>query len=316
MDFSEQIQRSISARQALGADFFGGWEASDLDLFAKYRKISQGTPGYVTDYFGTKTPTDCVPWAAARDGDTFDSPPIPNDGVRAEAIEYYALLDSLENTRDDSFSMVELGSSYAPWAAIAGVLAKRQGKNVAIRAVEASAYFHALISKNLSANGLTDNLSIPKVESMAIHGAVGIRKGTVFFPIVRSAFENGGQAAYAAPDVDYVGRSVPHEEVPVRTLDEIFDGLEIIDFIHCDIQGSEGDVLIHGASQISQKVKRMFIGTHSRKIEGDLMECYHKHGWHLLRERPVTMSYRADLTSIVGMTTIDGGQYWVNSRFN
>jgi hypothetical protein len=45
--------------------------------------------------------------------------PIPNDDVRAEAIEYFALLDVLEScrggeARKGSFTFVELGASYGP----------------------------------------------------------------------------------------------------------------------------------------------------------------------------------------------------------
>jgi FkbM family methyltransferase len=314
MEMPTRMQTMISARETLGNDFFGGWAPADVDLFNKYHRKIDGSPGYISDYFGVRTRTDYVPWASRLDGLSLGEPPIPDDAVRAEAIEYFALLDTLDATSGASFTMVELGASYAPWGCMAGAIAKRLGKRATIRAVEASAYFHSLIAENFAANGLSGKSPDPSMDVAAIHGAVGIRKGSIFFPVVTSAFENGGQAAAAAPDKDYTGRAVAHEEVPVRTLDEIFQGLDVIDFLHCDIQGSEGEVLIHGASQISQKVRRMFIGTHSRKIEGDLIECYHRNGWRLVRERPVTFDYRADLASVVGMTTRDGGQYWINTR--
>ena len=309
-----RMQTMIAARETLGNDFFGGWAPSDIDLFNKYHRAIEGLPGFISDYFGVRTRTEYVPWASRLDGLSLGEPPIPDDGVRAEAIEYFALLDSIDSTAGTSFTMVELGASYAPWGCMAGAIAKRLGKRATIRAVEASAYFHSLIAENFAANDLSGKTPIADMDVAGIYGAVGIHKGSIFFPVVTSAFENGGQAAAAAPVKDYTGRAVTHEEVPVRTLDEIFQGLDLIDFLHCDIQGSEGEVLIHGAPQISQKVRRMFIGTHSRKIEGDLIECYHKLGWRLARERPVTFNYRADLASVVGMTTRDGGQYWINTR--
>jgi FkbM family methyltransferase len=314
MELPATIQTMISARETLGNDFFGGWTPSDIDLFNKFHRAIKGSPGFISDFFGVRTRTDYVPWASRLDGLSLREPPIPDDGVRAEAIEYFALLDTFDATAGASFTMVELGASYAPWGCMAGAIARRMGMRATIRAVEASAYFHSLIVDNFAANGLSANTPDADMDIAAIHGAVGIRPGSIFFPVVTSAFENGGQAAEAAPEKDYTGRSITHEEVPVRTLDEIFQGLAVIDFLHCDIQGSEGEVLIHGASQINQKVRRMFIGTHSRKIEGELIECYHQYGWRLVRERPVTFSYRADLASVVGMTTRDGGQYWINSR--
>jgi FkbM family methyltransferase len=314
--YSHRVTSALSARSILENDFFGGWEISDLDLFSRHQFTTSGTPGFVTDYFGIKTAVAFVPWAEGNSGGVFTDPPLPDDGVRAEAIEYFAMLHALENSPGDSFSAIELGSSYAPWACAAGVLAVRLGKSkISLRAVEASSFFHKLIDENFRSNGLKNAPRGVSIDMRAIHGAAGIKQGTTFFPVVSSAFENGGQASSEKLEVDYVGREVAHENVPVRTLDEIFEELKIVDLLHCDIQGAESEVLIHGAALITQKVRFMFIGTHSRFIEGSLIECFHKHGWSLLRERPVAFTHKVDLPSSVGMTTRDGGQYWVNNRF-
>lgn len=313
---SSRVVSSLSSREVLANDFFGGWELSDLDLFKKYAFAAKGTPGFITDYFGVKTSVDFVPWAKSNSGGVFTDPPLPDDGVRAEAIEYFALLDALERSANSDFTAVEVGSSYAPWACAAGVLALRQGKRkLSLRAVEASSFFYALIADNFSANGLVSSVGDVVVDIRSIHGAAGIKPGNIYFPVVSSAFENGGRVSNEKIEIDYVGRKVAHEEVPVRTLDEIFEGLEFIDFLHCDIQGAEGEFLTHGAAIISQKVRCMFVGTHSRLIEGILIDCFHKHGWKLVRERPVDFRYRSDLDSVVGMTIRDGGQYWINGRF-
>ena len=313
--FSARIDSAASARETLGQDFFGGWQPSDLELFARHHRAAEGCPGFVTDYFGVKTASNFVPWAAGNDGAVFTDPPVPDDGVRAEAIEYFALLDAFERSPSSEFSMVELGASYAPWACMAGVLAMRQRKSkISVRAVEASRFFFDLIDRNFVANGLVSSDSVA-IRATAIHAAVGIKRGKAFFPVVTSAFENGGQAADTKVDVDYVGRSVEHEEVNVCTLEDAFEGLDVIDLLHCDIQGAEAEVLTFGAGVLTRKVRHMFVGTHSRYIEGLLIDCFHKHGWLLDRERPCAFTHRADLTSPVGMTTRDGGQYWVNARF-
>jgi len=223
MAFSERLQRILIARDELAQDFFGGWTPTDLALFEKYHFPLAAEPGYITDYFGLKTETGFVPWAARLDGTTSAEPPIPDDGVRAEAIEYFALLDALDQSIGNAFTIVELGASYAPWASIAGVLAKRVGKSFIARTVEASSFFCGMIPRMFAANGLANQTGDPKVEMMVIYGAVGVRVGSIFFPRVRSAWENGGRMVESAPDVDYVGRSVEHEEVPVKTLREIFD---------------------------------------------------------------------------------------------
>ena len=149
----------------------------------------------------------------------------------------------------------------------------------------------------------------------AIQGVTGIKRDTTLFPVVSSAFENGGQASNEQLEVDYVGRAVKHEGVPVRALNEIFEGLTTVNLLHCDIQGARFEVLIHGAALITEKIRFMFIGTHSRFIEGSLIKYFHKHSWSVVCERPVAFTHKVELPSIVGMTTRDGGQYWVNNRF-
>lgn len=311
-----RAKAAIEARKILGNDFFGGWEELDLALFEKYHCPLVGSPDFLTDYFGFKTHSNYIPWVNASGGVVDTNPPIPDDGVRAEAIEYFALFHAFELAKANSFTMIELGASYAPWASAAAVTAIRHGKKVInIRAVEASNWFFEEISNNFKHNNIFNPPDGVHVSAQAIHGAVGIKPGIVYFPIVKSAFENGGQATSENTAVDYVGRDVEHEPVTVRTLDEIFFSLDFIDLVHCDIQGAELDVIVHGAALLSSKVRSIFVGTHSRYIEGVIIECLHKHGWSLVRERPTVFNHRSELQSVVGMTTRDGGQYWVNNRF-
>jgi FkbM family methyltransferase len=310
---STRVASAIDARANMINDFFGGWQPSDLDLFAKYGFASTPMSGHITDYFGARTPGTCVPWAAGLDGAVIAEPPIPDDGVRAETIEYLALLNSLEGSHDQTFTMIEIGSSYAPWACLAGVLARRGGKRrVNLKSVEASAFFQTLILDNIKANNLDSSSEMTEVVFSAVQGAAGAAEGFTYFPVVSSAMENGGQTSSSDITSDYVGRNVAHEKVQMYTIAKLLDGFEKFDFLHCDIQGSERDVLVPSVALLTQKVRHMFIGTHSRKIEGELIECFHGAGWRLDRERPAMFTHRPDLKDVVGMTTRDGGQYWIN----
>ena len=58
----------------------------------------------------------------------------------------------------------------------------------------------------------------------------------------------------------------------------------------------------------------MFIGTHSRKIEGDLIEFCNQQGWTLLRERPCQFYSQAKAPTLAGSTHHDGGQFWINDN--
>jgi FkbM family methyltransferase len=305
-----RLQRSIEARAVLGDDFFGGWEEQDAAHFAGYAAQSAPEEGKIIDYFGVRTSVHLHPWASHMSGLVHTSPPIPDDQLRAEAIEYFATLDALERAPSNSFTMAEFGASYAPWACFSAVLAKRSArKQISITAVEASTYLFGLIEGHLAENGISETSADIKL----INGAVATEKCTLYFPKVASAAENGGRTENGTVAVDYLGRVVEHEKVlgyPVSDL--LANG--VTDLVHVDIQGMEGSVLSSAIDVLNERVRCIFVGTHSRKIEGELLELFHTNGWTLVRERPTKFSYTKERKEITGWTTRDGGQYWLNQR--
>jgi len=54
------------------------------------------------------------------------------------------------------------------------------------------------------------------------------------------------------------------------------------------------------------------IGTHSRKIEGDLMDLMVRAGWSLAREQPSKVSFGTGARSLSEMLIHDGTQVWRN----
>src|SRR5690242_3584020 len=92
---ASRVARSVGAREALGEDFFGGWLPEDVALFEAYADRSVATaPGFIVDFLGVRTRVDFVPWAAGLAGSRLAEPPVPDDCVHAEAIEYFALLSA------------------------------------------------------------------------------------------------------------------------------------------------------------------------------------------------------------------------------
>ena len=145
-----RLRQARKARATLGDDFFGGWEEQDAALFAKYSAPSAPQQGKIIDYFGIRTSADLHPWASHMAGTVNASPPIPDDQLRAEAIEYFATLDALERAPADSFTVAEFGASYAPWTCFSAVIAARSGrKDISVTAVEASKYLFSLIDGHL-----------------------------------------------------------------------------------------------------------------------------------------------------------------------
>lgn len=313
-----RVQTAIAAKDNLANDFFGGWCNDDIKLFNKYHYKTDTSPGSVTDYFGFKTPVNFIPWASHLGGITINEPPIPDDGVRAEAIEYIAVLTSLERASKESYTIVELGASYAPWAAFASTLAKRSGRVVINAvAVEAGSFFLREIPSIFKLNNLScgeTGGNEVNINLKVLHGAVSKSPGTFYFPKVTGFDQNGGQAVNTQISVDYVGREIIHESSPCVTLEMIFSELPVVDLVHCDIQGAELEVLTSSINLIKRKVRSIFIGTHSRYIEGCLLDEFHKNGFELSRERPCLFQYNKNLFKLEGMTTRDGGQFWINSN--
>jgi len=61
---------------------------------------------------------------------------------------------------------------------------------------------------------------------------------------------------------------------------------------------------------LESKVSVMFIGTHSRKIEGDLLEFLYNRCWRLLREQPCVFDPEKKVPTFQALTLRDGGLVW------
>lgn len=303
-----RLDNSFAAKTAMGEDFFGGWDESDAELFRKFAKSSTAVEGKITDFMGIRTTTGLHPWAAHYDNQVLGALPIPDDSLRAEAIEYFAFFDAFERSPGNSFSMAEIGASYAPWTCAGAVIARRLGKSrISLTAVEASSYLFSLIAPHLAEN------DVDMTGIRLVNGAVATERTTLFFPLVSSPGDNGGQISQQDVEIDYLSRTIENEEVQAYPVEDVLpDG--IVDIIHMDVQGVEFDILSSAIDVANRRVRTIFVGTHSRKIEGQLLELLHGHGWILLRERPTRFAFEAQRPDVVGWTTRDGGQYWVNPR--
>ena len=93
-------------------------------------------------------------------------------------------------------------------------------------------------------------------------------------------------------------------------LARMIDEASTLDLLHIDIQGGEADLVRDSLELINSRVSYLFIGTHSRQIEGRLFESLIAAGcWHLEIERPARLELYANPKVIV-----DGIQGWRNTR--
>jgi FkbM family methyltransferase len=147
------------------------------------------------------------------------------------------------------------------------------------------------------------------VRCRLIQGAAGAREGVLWFPKLNIA-DLGAAASSEKVEQDYRGADVESYQVKAHSLADILGGVDHVDLLHVDIQGSEFDLLRHNLDLLAAKVDAMLIGTHSRKIEGDLVELLLGAGWRLHREKPCRVNWTLETPDLTGRTITDGCQYW------
>ena len=313
---------TVRTQGASPLQVYSGYEDHDCHILKKYTTspVSIAENCY-TDGFGVITQFECVPFLNPenlnRERLQF---PVPDDGFHAEAIEYVALTDALQRSEGNStFSAVEIGAGWGPWITTAGVIAKNQNKNtITLVGVEASSERFDLMTRHLEGNALRpqgasgEDAQYKNIFTRLFMGAVWTYDGVIWFP--ESDVADMGAAATTKNDAtDYRGVISDNKSVPSRTLPTLLQGLGIIDFMHIDIQGSEFELLQNHIDWVSCNVRAMMIATHSRAIEGKLIELLFEHGWQLHREKPCRVDWLKNC-SLIGKTNVDGSQYWLNLK--
>jgi FkbM family methyltransferase len=84
------------------------------------------------------------------------------------------------------------------------------------------------------------------------------------------------------------GREDARAIIDVRAvaLTSILDDLECVDLIDLDVQGSEAEVLEAAERALTEKVKRVHIGTHSAENEGRLRALFERLHWEKVNDYP------------------------------
>ena len=90
--------------------------------------------------------------------------------------------------------------------------------------------------------------------------------------------------------------------------------LGVVDFVHVDVQGAELELLSDRSEWFDANVRACMVATHSRPIEGALVELLFSRGWELHREKPCRVDWGKLECELAGRTTVDGSQYWRNTR--
>jgi hypothetical protein len=293
-------------------------QPSHAELFSKYRAGQDELvpiEGMFTNYFGLKTRASLFGHAANLDGLVFDEPPLGDDKVYGGAIEYASLLTAVDTRKtDETFSAVELGAGWGPWVSLAGVVCRRLGiAKTTLIAVEASRPKVLALKEHLAANQLLEQASI---DVRVVHGAAWSEDTILYFPSEMPITDYGGGASQSASETDYRGMAYKTEPVDAFSLQSLAGHLPMVDYMHWDLQGAEADVAVWGREFLNERVRCLFIGTHSRRIEGRLTELFYRMGWDLISENPCAYRYDRSIPSLEGMTFSDGDMFWMNPRLS
>jgi hypothetical protein len=263
------------------------------------------------DGFGQVTLFSCVPFSSAFDTERLTMP-VPDDGFHAEAPEYVAVADSVRRA-GSRYCIAELGAAWGPWIGLGGVMARNRGvKEIELIGVEALPARFELMCRHLAVNSLRpeegNETTLGAVTCRLVAGAATAARTEVWFPDA-AITDLGSAISDSDSGRDYRGRRVHNLRVEGYPLSEILRDARV-DLLHVDVQGAELELVRANLDLLARQVSGMMIATHSRVIEGGLIELLYERGWQLELEKPCRVAWRPQPPSQEAMTELDGCQYW------
>jgi FkbM family methyltransferase len=297
-------------------EVYAGYSESDLWVFDAFSHVRpKPKPGFVTDFLGTRTRTSSL-WDNVRsfDGQVMTKP-VPHDLF--EAIEWVGLLKAVLSARDGRFCAMELGAGWGPWLAAGAQAAQLRGlQQVRLLGVEADPGRFALMRQHFVDNDLD-----PEQHSL-ICAAVGVEPGHAHWPRIVDPANAGGarpvretQGGLDSADEAYMhGAMDDFIDVDIIPFGDLLAREPVWDLVHIDVQGWEAKLCASCVGPLSARARWLVIGTHSRLIDGELIDILHGAGWVLENEKPTRFNFDVDQSSVESMTDVDGVQVWRNPR--
>lgn len=293
---------------AISMALFLGYTAEDVPLLSVLvDPNAKAEKGFVTDIYGIRTRVaDLWPEMLSLDG-ALTGIPIP--GCFAwETLEWVALVKSVLSA-GSLFRMMELGAGWGPAAVGSAVMARMRGiLDIHVTAVEADSYHVQFLRRHMEDNNLRSD------QYTVIEAAVGTEEAEAEWPDATATATEYGNRPITA-EGDYLGRPIlATRKVKILAIRDLIRREREWDMLHVDIQGSELEVFQVAMDLCNERVARVCIGTHSRKIDGDLLELFVAHGWILDHEKPTKMVFQKGARTLEAMNIVDGTQVWRNPR--
>ena len=289
------------------------------ETFAPYQPWSGLVPGgFVVDWLGTKTHgdveafslSDAIAPLIAHDRQT--APPLPTTELM---LDWVPLLEAVE-LAGERCTAVALGAGWGRWIVGTAFAAMRRNKDYFIVGVEAEPQHFAWMQRHLGDN------SIDPRKARLIRAAANSYTGECAF-MVGDATNNYGQSIVSETQLQSEAfmamlkrNGLEVERVPCVDLLEVTRGIERVDYMHMDIQGTEAEFLLAHPERLDECVALVNIGTHTELIERQLRRHFTSRGWLRRYDIPMnaTIVARYQGKEPVEITLGDGVQVWENPR--
>jgi len=262
---------------------------------------------HAVNFLGLKINPDFMPEFIRQSSGSVEPPPIPANW-HADISEFGAVFRAVELTSDNRFIMGEMGCGWGCWMGISGLVAKKRGLDVKLYGIEGDKKHISWANENMAINGFAEN------EYTVIEGIASPKTGKALFPLGDIGdigdIHYGLEPKFNASELEIRNalKNKSHKVLPMVPLEKIFSDESRVDLLHIDIQGGEVDLVSESMDYLSKTVAYLVIGTHSRSIEGKLIDILLKNGWILEIERPAI--FQVKQRELV--TAVDGVQGWRN----
>jgi hypothetical protein len=263
-------------------------------------------PAFVTNAFGVKINPKFMPHILDALKGQVERPPVPANW-HADVAEFAAAFRAVELART-RFTVAELGCGWGCWLNITGVVARRKGLAVRLIGIEGDPGHIAFMRECCADNGFSAD------QIMAHHGVAAATKGVALFPRQQTPGVNWGLEPIFGATPGQISDGVAsgkYEKLEMIPLEEIIPADGPLDLLHIDIQGGEADLIEQSLPVLARHVAYVVIGTHSRLIEGRIVEAMRGAGWRLEVERPAINMVTGSPAAISDVG-IDGVQGWRN----
>lgn len=259
---------------------------------------------YATNFLGVRIDPKFFPGMLDGLKGKVEPLPLPANW-HADLAEWAAALRAVDFARE-RFRVIELGCGWGCWLNCTGVAARRAGLAVRLVGVEGDAGHLQFAHEALQTNGFAPE------EYRLLHGVAAASAGTALFPNHAAGLDWSLRPVFGAGrrEIARARASGSHcvlEMIPLAAL----IAREPVDLLHVDIQGGEADLVRDSLPSLNAHVRRLVIGTHSRGLEGQLMDTLSGAGWVLEIERPAIFKLAQDGAPAL---MVDGVQGWANPR--